>query len=107
MDADPIIATIEQPDSNDQSQTIHQKPKHCQEIWEALESLTSPDLMNRIAGLGRITELKGSCRYPLVIYVLVSRITEPDIELRMAYCEAAWKYFRARLARSQESFRFF
>lgn len=83
MDADPIIANIEQPDSNDQSQSISPKAKALPGIWEALESLTSPDLMNRIAGLGRITELNGSCRYPLVIYVLVSRITEPDIELRM------------------------
>ena len=84
MDADPIITTNnEQPDLINQIQSNLPKAKSLPAIWEALEALTSPDLMNRIAGLGRITELNGACRYPLVIYVMVSRLAEPDIELRM------------------------
>ncbi len=72
-------------------------------IWEALESLTSPELMNRIAGLGRIIKLDGVRQYPLVVYVLVTRITEPDIELRTRIVQLLGKYPGSRCAQSQES----
>lgn len=82
MDADPIIVHLEQPDPIELNETNSNKAEVLPVIWEALESLTSPELMSRITGLGRIIKLDAVRQYPLAVYVLVTRITEPDIELR-------------------------
>jgi hypothetical protein len=82
MDADPIIVNIEQPDLIELNSSNSNKAEVLPVIWEALESLTSPELMSRITGLKRIIKLDAARQYPLVVYVLMTRITEPDIELR-------------------------
>jgi hypothetical protein len=82
MDADPIIGNIEQPDLIELNPSNTNKAEVIPVIWEALESLTSPELMNRITALRRIIKLDAARQYPLVVYVLMTRITEPDIELR-------------------------
>jgi hypothetical protein len=82
MDADPIKVDIEQPDLNELTPSNSNKSEALPVIWEALESLTSQELLNRIAGLRRIIKLDAVRQHPLVIYVLMTRITEPDIELR-------------------------
>ena len=82
MDADPIIVNIEQPDLIELNPSNSNKAEVLPVIWEALESLTSPELMNRIAGLGHIVKLDAVRQHPLVVYVLMTRLTEPDIELR-------------------------
>jgi hypothetical protein len=82
MDTDPIIVNIEQPDLIELNPSNSNKAEVLPVIWEALESLTSPELMNRITGLRRIIKLDAASQYPLVVYVLMTRITEPDIELR-------------------------
>jgi hypothetical protein len=82
MDADPIKLDIDQPDLNELTPGNSNKAEALPLIWEALESLTSQELLNRIAGLRRIIKLEAVRQHPLVIYVLMTRITEPDIELR-------------------------
>jgi hypothetical protein len=82
MDADPIVANTEQPELIKLNETNLNRAEELPVIWEALGSLTSPDLMSRITGLKRIISLDAVRQYPLVVYVLVTRITEPDIELR-------------------------
>lgn len=82
MDADPIIVNSEQPDLIERNPNNPNKTEGLPVVWEALDSLTSPELMNRISGLKRLIRLGADRQYPLVIYVLVTRITEPDIELR-------------------------
>jgi hypothetical protein len=82
MDADPIIMNNEQPDLIELKPSNSNNAEVLPVIWEALESLTSPELMNRITGLGRIIELDANRQHPLVVYLLMTRITEPDIELR-------------------------
>jgi hypothetical protein len=82
MDTDPIIVNIEQPDLIELNPCNSNKSEVLPVIWEALESLTSPELMKRIAGLGRIMKLDAVRQHPLVVYVLMTRLTEPDIELR-------------------------
>jgi hypothetical protein len=82
MDADPIIGNIEQPDLVESNPRNSNKAEIMPVIWEALESLTSPELMNRINGLGHIIKMDAVRQHPLVVYVLMTRITEPDIELR-------------------------
>lgn len=51
-------------------------------IWEAAESLTSTDTINRVNGLERLIEYDAIRQLPLVAYILVTRLEEPDIELR-------------------------
>ena len=82
MDADPIKVDIEQPDLNELNPSNSNKAEALPVIWEALELLTSPELLNWIAGLRRIIKLDAVRQHPLVVYVLMTRITEPDIELR-------------------------
>ena len=51
-------------------------------IWSAAESLISPDLMQRIGAIERLLEYDVVRQLPLVAYLLVTRIEEPDIEIR-------------------------
>ncbi len=51
-------------------------------IWQALESLASPDLLVRVGGLDRLIEFDTVRQLPLVAYILVTRLKEPDIEFR-------------------------
>jgi hypothetical protein len=51
-------------------------------IWDAAEAFTSPDLETRSDGLRRLVEYEAVRNHPLVAYLLYSRLTEPDIELR-------------------------
>jgi hypothetical protein len=82
MDADPIKVDIDQPDLKELNPSNSNKAEALPVFWEALESLTSPELLNRIAGLRRIIKLDAVRYHPLVVYILMTRITEPDIELR-------------------------
>lgn len=51
-------------------------------IWDAVESLTSADLLLRANGFERLLEFDAIRQLPLVAYVLATRLEEPDIELR-------------------------
>ena len=82
MDADPIKVDHQQPDMIEPNPSHSNITEGLPIVWEALDSLTSPELMNRIAGLRRIIKLGAVRQHPLVVYVLMTRITEPDIELR-------------------------
>jgi len=82
MDADPIIGHLEQPDLIELNPSDSNKAEVLPVIWEALESLASPELMSRITGLKHIIKLDAARQHPLVVYFLMTRITEPDIELR-------------------------
>jgi len=51
-------------------------------LWEATSALVSSELENRFAGLKRLDESDSIRHNSLVTYLLTTRITEPDIELR-------------------------
>lgn len=51
-------------------------------IWEAAEALTSTDTIKRVNGLERLIEFDAIRQLPLVAYILLTRLEEPDIELR-------------------------
>ncbi len=51
-------------------------------VWSALEDLTKEDLESRSAALQLIKDLNAARISPVVSYMLVTRITEPDLELR-------------------------
>jgi hypothetical protein len=52
------------------------------EVWSALEQLVSEKLEQRKNGLQKIVELQAIDKYPLVVYVVSTRLVEPDISLR-------------------------
>jgi len=53
-----------------------------QNLWETAEGLLSPDPNIRESSLDNIKEIDGFYRSPLVASLLVSRISEPDLEIR-------------------------
>lgn len=57
-------------------------------VWGAAEALTSPDLETRYAGLKQLVEQDAVRHQPLVAYLLVSRLAEPDIALRAQIVDA-------------------
>ena len=52
------------------------------EMWGAMEAVTSPDSGVRRAGLETLLESGAPRLSPLVTYLLATRLTDPDIELR-------------------------
>ncbi len=82
MDPDDCSIHIEQPESLNAQGLGMQRFELISVIWESVESLSSPDLLQRITGLQRLVEYDAIRQLPLVAYLLVSRLTEPDIEFR-------------------------
>lgn len=54
-----------------------------QRLWDTAEGLLSPDPNIRDNSLDRLEEIDGFFRSPLVAFLLVSRISEPDLEIRL------------------------
>lgn len=53
-------------------------------VWSALEALTAPELEIREQGFDKLVELDAVRRSPLAVYVLATRLLEPDLALRRA-----------------------
>jgi hypothetical protein len=51
-------------------------------LWHASEMLVSPELNSRIEGLQRLIELRAARQYPVIAYLIATRILEPDVKLR-------------------------
>jgi len=51
-------------------------------LWDTAEDLISPDPNMRDSSLDQLKEIDGIHRSPLIAYLLVSRISEPDLEIR-------------------------
>lgn len=58
------------------------------EVWAAAEKLISPEILLRWEGLEGLLELKAPRYSPLILYLLCTRIVEPDIDLRARIIEA-------------------
>lgn len=50
--------------------------------WNALENLTHPDGAVRQSGLNQLADMGGICSSPLVAYMVVSRLNDPQLDLR-------------------------
>jgi hypothetical protein len=57
-------------------------------VWGAAEALTSPDLETRHAGLQQLVDQDAVRQHPLVAYLLISKLVEPDIALRSHIVDA-------------------
>lgn len=51
-------------------------------VWSAAEDLISPDIHTRMAGLDTLLKLNAPRLSPLITYLLITRISDPDITLR-------------------------
>ena len=58
------------------------------EVWAAAEKLISPEILLRWEGLEGLLELKAPRYSSLILYLLCTRIVEPDIDLRARIIEA-------------------
>jgi hypothetical protein len=52
------------------------------QCWNALENLTHPNVAVRRSGLSQLADMGGICSSPLVAYMVVSRLSDPQIDLR-------------------------
>lgn len=57
-------------------------PVNLSEIWAAAELLISPELLARKKGFQSLVELDEIKQNPVIVYLLASRLTEPDLSLR-------------------------
>jgi hypothetical protein len=89
MDDDPITTVNLQPDA---LMTFAGIPGDSTDknyvVWGAAEALTSPDLETRNAGLKQLVDQDAVRRHPLIAYLLISRLAEPDIALRAQIVDA-------------------
>ena len=51
-------------------------------LWAAASELTSPDPYQRDQAIDKLSELEGYQDSPLIAYILITRLTEPDLEIR-------------------------
>jgi hypothetical protein len=81
MDADPLTLNIE---SNllDLQEMTSSGLEFLSILWNAAEAMASPDLEIRRSGLERLAEIDAARSSPLVVYVLATHLTEPDLSLR-------------------------
>ena len=52
------------------------------QLWESAEAISSPELSERKRGFERLIEFDVVRRSPLIVYLLATRIVEPDLTLR-------------------------
>jgi hypothetical protein len=60
-------------------------PVSFNQIWAAAELLISPELSKRKKGFERLIELDAVKQYPIIVYLLASKLSEPDFSLRSFY----------------------
>ncbi|MDI6696716.1 MAG: hypothetical protein QME21_16835 [Anaerolineales bacterium] len=93
MDDDPFTVNIQQTDLIGLDRSKPGKVEFLPEVWDAAEALTSPDLEIRSFGLKRLVESDAVRYYPLIAYLLYTRLNEPDIELRTRIVDALSSVF--------------
>src|SRR5512143_2370969 len=82
MDLDPLLPQLEQPPLFTLGGTSSGILELFPEVWSATEAITSADATVRRAGLETLLETGAQRLSPLVAYVLATRLTDPEIELR-------------------------
>jgi hypothetical protein len=88
MEFDPFRMNIHQPDLLDAKKALSSRIEFSPDIWSAAESLSSPDLADRLAGLDYLEQREAVFYFPLVAYLLSTRICDPDIRFRARVVKA-------------------
>jgi hypothetical protein len=88
MKPDPQFPRIKQPLLFELGETSTGSLELFPEVWFAAESLGSPEVKVRWDGLDRLIGLGAPRHSPLVSYLLATRLTDPDIEMRCRTIQA-------------------
>ncbi len=83
MDIDPLIVGVNHSDLHNFSATQFFALEQGVEFWKAAQDLIHPDLELRRSGLETLMDFGAASHSPLLAYLLVSRLAEPDIQLRV------------------------
>jgi hypothetical protein len=82
MKFDSPSMNISQPDLLGLHNTISDGYELTFEVWNAAEALSSPDVEMRISGLDFLEQSKATHYFPLIAYLLSTRINDPDLDFR-------------------------
>lgn len=82
MGIDPLSFNLSQPALFDFSEPSSGAMELFPAVWSAAEDLTSPEAATRRAGLERLVEMGAPRLSPLIAYLLATRLTDPDLNLR-------------------------
>jgi hypothetical protein len=82
MDIDPLIVNLEQLALFEWGDSTSGALELFPAVWGALEALVSSEPDAAKIGLEKLEELNAARFSPLVAYVLVTRLSEPDLDLR-------------------------
>jgi hypothetical protein len=82
MDVDSLIPGVAQPSLFDLGSTSIGTLELFPGVWAAAEALAHPSVEVRQAGLQRLAEDGAARLSPLVVYLLATRLTDPDLSVR-------------------------
>lgn len=82
MEIDPFSMNIRQPDLLGLDKPISSGLEFTPDIWSAAEALSSPDLDDRSSGLEYLERRQAAFHFPLVAYLLSTRICDSDLVFR-------------------------
>lgn len=82
MDIDPVLVGVNQSNLQNYPDTTFLAFEQGFEFWKAAQDLIHPDLDVRRQGFDQLTALGAASHSPLLAYLLVSRLAEPDLSLR-------------------------
>ena len=84
---------LTQPALFDFSQTTRGAVELFPEVWGALEDLIAPKSSLRLAAIERLSQLRAPSLSGLVVYLLATRLTDPDLTVRLRVIRALGEVF--------------
>ncbi|MGW8250861.1 MAG: hypothetical protein ACWGO1_09485, partial [Anaerolineales bacterium] len=82
MDLDDLFLSPNQPTLFDLGESTQGTAEIFPAIWHLCEAMVSPDLSVRRAAVHQVVEVEAGRLLPLVTYILATRLTETDLDLR-------------------------
>jgi hypothetical protein len=82
MDYDPSLVKIDQPPLFELGDSASGSVELFPAVWSAIEALINPEISIRRLGILQIANLDAARVSPVVAYLLATRITDPDLEVR-------------------------
>ncbi len=82
MDADSFHIHLDQPTLFQLDDTSIEAMEFFPAVWSAGEAIISPDRQVRLQGLQQIAQSQAARFSPLIAYLLVTRLLEPEMDLR-------------------------
>jgi hypothetical protein len=82
MGMDPLSFNFSQPTLFDFNEPSSGAMELFPTVWGAVEDLVSPEIATRRAGLETLVEMGAPRLSPLIAYLLATRLTDPDLDLR-------------------------